>query len=90
MSERSLLRKFQQETGLSIGRWQQQLRVLAALEHLTVGRSVTETSLEVGFESVSAFIRSFKRVVGETPAAYWRSRSGSLTLPSGHIREEML
>ncbi len=56
MSERSFLRKFQSETGSSIGKWQEQLRILMALEHLSNGESVTETAFNVGFESVSAFI----------------------------------
>jgi AraC-like DNA-binding protein len=31
---------------------------------------VTETSLEVGYESVGAFIRAFRQTVGVTPAVY--------------------
>jgi AraC-like DNA-binding protein len=70
LSERSLFRNFQQETGMSPGQWRRQVQVLRSLELLADGRSVTETSLEVGYESTGAFIRAFRQVVGVTPAAY--------------------
>ena len=70
LSERSLFRNFQQETGMSPGQWRRQVQVLRSLELLADGRSVTETSLEVGYESTGAFIRAFRQVAGVTPAAY--------------------
>ena len=72
MSQRSLLRNFQRETGMSIGQWQLHLRMLVALEKLSTGRSVTETCFAVGYNSVSAFIKAFKRIVGMTPFEYSR------------------
>jgi len=70
LSERSLFRNFQKETGLSPGQWRRQMRVLRSLELLAKGRSVTETSFEVGYESVGAFIRAFRRTLGVTPTKY--------------------
>lgn len=70
LSERSLFRGFQRETGLSPGQWRRQMQVLRSLELLSDGWSVTDTSLEVGYESTGAFIRAFRQVVGITPAAY--------------------
>jgi AraC-like DNA-binding protein len=70
LSERSLFRGFQRETGLSPGQWRRQMQVLRSLELLADGRSVTETSLRVGYESTGAFIRAFRQVVGITPSAY--------------------
>ncbi len=70
LSERSLFRGFQRETGLSPGQWRRQMQVLRSLELLADGRSVTDTSLEVGYESSGAFIRAFRQVVGVTPLAY--------------------
>ncbi len=70
VSERSLFRNFHKETGLSPGQWRQQMQVLRSLELLAEGRSVTETSLEVGYESTGAFIRAFRRTVGVTPSSY--------------------
>jgi AraC-like DNA-binding protein/mannose-6-phosphate isomerase-like protein (cupin superfamily) len=72
MSKRSLLRNFQEETGMTIGQWRQHLRMLVALEKLSNRSSVTETGFAVGYNSVSAFIKTFKRIVGMTPSAYSR------------------
>jgi AraC-like DNA-binding protein len=77
VSERSLFRNFQKETGLSPGQWRRQMQVLRSLELLANGTSVTETSLEVGYESVSAFIRAFRHTVGVTPTAYAREQRSS-------------
>jgi AraC-like DNA-binding protein len=73
MSKRSLLRNFQQETGMTIGQWRQHLRILVALEKLSNGSPVTETGFAVGYKSVSSFIKTFKRIVGMTPRAYSRA-----------------
>jgi AraC-like DNA-binding protein len=70
VSERSLFRNFHKETGLSPGQWRRQMQVLRSLELLADGRSVTETSLEVGYESTGAFIRAFRRTVGVTSSSY--------------------
>lgn len=72
MSKRSLLRNFQLETGMTIGHWRQHLRMLVALEKLSSGVSVTETCFAVGYNSVSAFIKTFKLIVGMTPYVYSR------------------
>ena len=73
MSERSLQREFQRETGMTVGRWRQQLRMLVALEQLSEGMSVTETCFAVGYNDVSAFIKAFKKTVGVTPLEYSKS-----------------
>jgi len=74
LSERSLFRNFQKETGLSPGQWRRQMQVLRSIELLAKGRSVTETSLEVGYESVGAFIRAFRQTLGVTPKEYAHDR----------------
>jgi AraC-like DNA-binding protein len=74
-SERTLERLFRSELGMTFGRWQQQARLLRALEILASGGSVTNAALEVGFETPSAFIAMFKRSMGTTPAKYFQSRS---------------
>lgn len=72
MSKRSLLRNFQQETGMTMGQWRKHLRMQLALEKLSNGSSVTEACFAVGYNSVSAFIKTFKLIVGMTPRAYSR------------------
>lgn len=70
VSGRSLFRGFHRETGLTPGQWRRQMQILRSMELLAKGRSVTETSLEVGYESSGAFIRAFRQIVGTTPAVY--------------------
>jgi AraC-like DNA-binding protein len=72
-SPRTLERLFQKETGMTFGRWRQQLRLLHALKLLAARRPVTAIALEVGYDSPSAFIAMFKRTLGTTPHRYFES-----------------
>jgi len=69
-SRRTLERTFQAETGMTFGRWRQQVRLFRALERLAEGRSVTDVALDVGYDSTSAFIAMFRRALGTTPRQY--------------------
>jgi len=69
-SNRTLTRLFQRETGMSFGRWRQQLHVGLALQRLAEGETVTNIALDLGYESPSAFIAMFRRMLGTTPARY--------------------
>lgn len=69
-SERTLARLFKSETGLTFGRWRQQARLMAAVERLSQGQSVTSTALDLGYESPSAFIAMFRQQLGTTPSNY--------------------
>lgn len=71
MSERSLARLVQQETGLSFGRWRQQLHLIVAMRELAAGQSVQRVADHLGYESVTAFISMFKKSVGKPPAKYF-------------------
>jgi AraC-like DNA-binding protein len=44
-------------------------------------RSVTEICLDVGFNSLGTFSRTFHDVVGEAPIAY-RERGGAMAVPT--------
>lgn len=70
-SERTLERLFHEQTGTSFGKWQQQARLLRALQVIAAGGSILSASLEVGFATQSAFIAMFKRAMGTTPARYF-------------------
>ncbi|MFZ6687722.1 helix-turn-helix domain-containing protein [Undibacterium sp. SXout11W] len=76
MSRRTLTRRFQQETGWSIGQWRQQMRLLLALEKLSAGLPVTTVALDMGYQSVSAFIKVFRQYLACTPKA-WLEQSGT-------------
>ncbi len=74
MSRRTFMRAFSAETGMSFGRWRQQARLCAAVEILIQGKSVTEAAVSVGYDSVSAFIQMFQKMLGTTPQMYFRSK----------------
>jgi AraC-like DNA-binding protein len=69
---RTLARLFLKDTGMSFVQWRQQRRLLAALERLGAGDSVTRVALDVGYNDVSSFIALFKAAMGDTPARYFR------------------
>jgi AraC-like DNA-binding protein/quercetin dioxygenase-like cupin family protein len=68
---RTLARRFRLETGLSFGQWRQQIRILEALRRLGMKEPVTTVSIELGYESTSAFISMFKKALGKTPGQYF-------------------
>lgn len=74
LSERSLTRLMLQETGLSFGRWRQQLQLIIALRELAGGAAVQHVSEVLGYESVTAFILMFRKALGQTPARYFANR----------------
>ena len=49
----------------------QQARLLAALERLALGQTVTATALDLGYDSTSAFIAMFRKALGTTPGRYF-------------------
>lgn len=79
-SVRTLQRCFKSEAGMSFRHWRQQLRLHRALVLLAEGTAVTRVALEVGYESPSAFVAMFRRVLGVSPGRYfkadWPDRSG--------------
>lgn len=78
MSERSLARLLIRETGLTFGRWRQQLHLIVALRELASGESVQNVATELGYESVNAFITMFKKALGTTPAQYFKNRNAAM------------
>ena len=78
LSERSLARLMLRETGLTFGRWRQQL--IIALRELASGVSVQNVAANLGYESVNAFITMFKKTMGSTPAHYFAERKTSAHL----------
>lgn len=70
-SERTLERLFTTETGMSFGRWRNQLRLVHATRQLGEGHQVTTVAHDVGYESPSAFIAAFRATFGVTPGKYF-------------------
>lgn len=75
LSESSLARLVVKETGLTFGRWRQQLHLIVAMRELASGASVQQVSADLGYESVTAFITMFKKALGKPPARYLNSVS---------------
>jgi AraC-like DNA-binding protein len=70
LSERSLARILTRETGMSFGRWRQQLAILLALQWMAKGASVQQVALDLGYESAGSFVTMFRKVLGTTPGRY--------------------
>jgi AraC-like DNA-binding protein len=70
-SARTLSRHFRLETGLTFGQWRTQNRLRAALDHLAAGMPIGNVAREIGYETASAFVASFRRATGQTPGAYF-------------------
>ncbi len=69
-SERTLARLFVRETGFGFGAWRRRARLVHAVHRLAMGAGVTETALECGYDSVSAFVAAFRRDLGVSPGRY--------------------
>ena len=70
MAERTLARLMVQETGLSFGRWRQQLHIILALQALGRGESVQRVASDLGYENASSFVTMFRKALGTSPARY--------------------
>jgi AraC-like DNA-binding protein len=73
LAQRTLIRKFRAETGMSLVAWRQRARVIQAIKLLSAGESVTDVALSVGYDSLSAFISVFKQITGVAPVQYRQS-----------------
>jgi AraC-like DNA-binding protein len=76
-SRRTLERLFQQECGMTFGKWRQQLRLMHSMQLLGGGAKVTHAALEAGYSTPSAFIAAFRKALGTTPTLYFASSSGN-------------
>lgn len=70
MSERTLTRFMHREIGMTFGQWRSQLNILMAVQQLLSGSSVQNIALDLGYDSVSAFISMFKKILGKSPGRY--------------------
>lgn len=65
-----LIRQFKKEMGLTPHQFQLQCRIRKAQKLLLERKTVTEVAFEMGFCDQSHFDKSFKKLVGMSPAAY--------------------
>lgn len=72
MSQRTLARRFHDETGMTLRAWRRRLRLFRGIELLETGLSVTGIAFELGYASTSAFIYMFRMETGHSPDSYRR------------------
>lgn len=70
VSERTLARLIAQQTGMSFGRWRQQLHLMLAVKWLGTGSSVQQVADGLGYESAGSFVSMFRKALGTSPARY--------------------
>ncbi len=80
VAERTLNRLLVKETGLSFGRWRQQLHVILAIQGMSRGASVQRVAGDLGYESASSFVTMFRKALGKSPARYMAERTEPSTL----------
>jgi AraC-like DNA-binding protein len=80
MSERTLARLIVRHTGMSFGRWRQQLRIMLALQLLAKGMSIQQVADRLGYESAGSFVTMFRKALGAPPGRYMAQRSGPYAL----------
>jgi len=74
LSERTLVRLISRETGMSFGRWRQQLGVMLAVQWLAGGASTQQVAADLGYESVPSFVTMFRKTLGTSPGRYMAER----------------
>ena len=74
MSERTLGRLINRQTGMSFGRWRQQLGVVLAVKWLAAGASIQQVASDLGYESVPSFVTMFRKALGTSPRRYIAER----------------
>lgn len=70
VSDRTLVRLFRSELGMTYPQWRTNRRIFHALVRLAEGATVTETAHACGWATVSAFVDVFARTTGQTPGRY--------------------
>lgn len=67
LSERSIIRLFPLETGLTLHRWRQQARLMRAFALAEQKKAISTIAIELGYNSPSAFAKMFRKVFGKSP-----------------------
>lgn len=70
MGNKTLHRRFLQSTGMTFGKWRQQLRLMSSLTLLMQGKPITQVALASGYDSHSAYTTAFSKHFGRPPSAF--------------------
>jgi AraC-like DNA-binding protein len=80
MSERTLERLVRSETGMSFGRWRQQIAIVLAVKWMAGGASIQTVAADLGYESIPSFVTMFRKALGTSPGRYMTERHASAAL----------
>lgn len=85
VSEKTLTRLFNEQTGLGFRLWRQRARLVHALPLLERGDRITDVALACGYDSLSSFIAAFREATGVTPRAFMSDAGvGTAARPPAH------
>jgi len=84
MSERTFTRRFDAEVGMSFRTWRRRLRLFRSIEFLESGLDITQTAMELGYGSTSAFVYAFRSEMGCSPKVHVR-RMRSVASSNVHL-----
>ncbi|WP_200887455.1 helix-turn-helix domain-containing protein [Sphingomonas sp. ERG5] len=74
VSERTFARLIGRETGMSFGRWRQQLGVMLAVKWMAGGATIQQVAADLGYESMPSFVTMFRKALGTSPGRYMAER----------------
>lgn len=74
LSERTLARMIARQTGMTFGRWRQQLNIMLALQWLANGATIQRVAIDLGYESAGSFVTMFRKALGTSPGRYMAER----------------
>jgi AraC-like DNA-binding protein len=77
LSERTLVRLISRETGMSFGRWRQQLAIVLAVQWMAGGATIQRVAADLGYESAPSFVTMFRKALGTSPGRYMADRHSS-------------
>lgn len=80
MSRASFFKHFVETSGLSPAQFLTLVRMRIAARRLHSGEHVGVAAEHVGYQSLAAFSRVFKKVIGEQPSSYRRAAQGRATV----------
>ena len=74
VTKHHLAREFKKQTGLTVVTYVNALRCKHAARSIADGTSITAAAIECGFESLSYFSRTYKRIMGVSPSLLKKDR----------------
>lgn len=70
VSGKTFHRRFLKSTGMTFGKWRQQLRLISSLTMLVQGAPIIQVALNSGYDSHSAYTTAFRKQFGQSPSAF--------------------